>query len=66
MGHKSFIKGSITHLSLGFSRYLSLEHFNAAAAGWGKGAGGGAMTTVPLRSQSAPAALAVMEVSTLE
>lgn len=35
MGHNSFIKGSITHVSLGFSRYLSVQHFIPDAFGRG-------------------------------
>lgn len=37
MGHNSFIKGSITHVSLGFSRYLWEQHSTAATFGLGGG-----------------------------
>lgn len=62
MGHNSFIKGSITHVSLGFSRYLSVQHSTAATFGWGWGA-----LAVPVRARrTPPAAVVVMEVSSVE
>lgn len=62
MGHNSFIKSFITQVSLGFCRYLGAALYCSYI--W---FGGGAVPLpVPVRAQSTPAAVAVMEVSSVE
>lgn len=60
MGHNSFIKGSITQVSLGFRHYLWVQHLTAATFPlWEDGGEGSA---APVRERRTPAA----EVSSVE
>lgn len=66
MGHNSFIKSFITHVSLGGSLVILVQHSTAATFGFLEGVVVAAPLAVPVRAQSTPAAVAVLEVSSVE